>query len=31
VIRVSSKLYRFSSRLVQVNDTLTDVDFVGQE
>ncbi len=31
VMRVFSKLYRFAPRLVQVNDTLTDVDFVGQE
>src|SRR5580765_5873650 len=31
VISVSSKLYRFSPRLVQVFDTLTGVDFIGAE
>jgi len=31
VIGVSSKLYRFSSQLIQVSDTLTNVDFTGQE
>lgn len=31
VIGVSSRRYRFASRLVNVFDTLTGVDFVGQE
>ncbi len=31
IIAVSSKRFRFSPRLVQVNDSLTDVDFVGIE
>jgi len=31
VIGVVSKQYRFSSQLIQVADTLTNVDFVGQE
>jgi hypothetical protein len=31
VIGVVSKQYRFASRAIQVNDTLTDVDFVGLE
>lgn len=31
VIRVSSNRFRFASRIFQVNDTLTDVDFVGLE
>ena len=30
-LRVSSRLYRFAQRTVQVTDTLTDVDFVGLE
>ena len=30
-IRVSSRLYRFASRTLQVNDTLTNIDFVGLE
>jgi hypothetical protein len=31
VIAVSSKRYRFTSRVINVSDTLTDVDFVGSE
>ena len=31
VIGVSSKQYRFTSRVLQVTDSLTDFDFVGQE
>jgi hypothetical protein len=31
VIGVSSKRFRFSSKLVQVVDSLTDVNFVGIE
>ncbi len=31
VIGVTSKRYRFGSRVVNVTDSLTDVDFVGQE
>ncbi|MEQ1605546.1 MAG: carboxypeptidase-like regulatory domain-containing protein, partial [Pyrinomonadaceae bacterium] len=31
VIGVTSKRYRFGSRVVNVTDTLADVDFVGQE
>lgn len=31
VMAVSSRRYRFAPRAVQVFDTLTDVDFVGQE
>ncbi|MEP6788424.1 MAG: carboxypeptidase regulatory-like domain-containing protein, partial [Acidobacteriota bacterium] len=31
VIGVVSKQYRFSSQLIQVGDTLTNMDFVGQE
>jgi len=31
VIGVVSKLYRFSSQLVTVSDTLKNVDFIGQE
>lgn len=31
VIGVVSKLYRFSSQLVTVEDTLTNVNFIGQE
>ena len=31
VMTVQSKLYRFASRLVEVTDTLTNIDFVGQE
>ncbi len=31
IIAVSSKRFRFSPRVVQVNDSLTDVDFVGIE
>jgi hypothetical protein len=31
VIAVTSKRYRFTSRTVNVSDTLTDVDFVGLE
>ena len=31
VIGVASKIYRFQAQLVQVNDTLTDVNFIGQE
>ena len=31
VIGVSSRRYRFASRLVNVSDPLADVDFVGQE
>jgi hypothetical protein len=31
VVSVSSKLYRFQSMMLQVTDTLTGVDFVGQE
>ncbi len=30
-LAVTSNRYRFSSRFVQVQDTLTDVDFIGQE
>ena len=30
-ITISSRLYRFASRVVQVSDTLSDVDFVGLE
>lgn len=31
VVGVQSKLYRFSTQFVQVNDTLTGVDFIGQQ
>jgi len=31
VMGVNSKLYRFATQLVQVNDTLTGIDFMGQE
>lgn len=31
VIGVASKRYRFASRVLQVTDTLTSVDFVGDE
>ena len=31
VIGVVSKQYRFSSQLIQVGDTLTDINFVGQD
>ena len=31
VVGVTAKRYRFAQRVVQVFDTLTDVDFVGQE
>ena len=31
VIGVMSKQYRFTSRLVQVADTLTDANFIGTE
>ncbi|MEQ1606979.1 MAG: carboxypeptidase-like regulatory domain-containing protein, partial [Pyrinomonadaceae bacterium] len=31
VIGVTSKRYRFGSRVVNVTDSLSDVDFVGQE
>jgi hypothetical protein len=31
VVQVSSRLYRFSQRVVQVADTLNNVDFVGLE
>ena len=31
VLGVTSKRYRFTSRLVNVTDSLADVDFVGQE
>lgn len=31
VISVSSRLYRFRSQILQINDTLTDVNFVGRE
>lgn len=30
-IGVNAKRYRFATRILQVQDTLTDVDFVGQE
>ncbi|MEQ1606339.1 MAG: proprotein convertase P-domain-containing protein [Pyrinomonadaceae bacterium] len=30
-VGVSARRYRFTPRIVQVQDTLTDVDFVGQE
>ena len=30
-LRVSSRLYRFASRALQVTDTLTNIDFVGLE
>ncbi|HQZ94940.1 MAG TPA: carboxypeptidase regulatory-like domain-containing protein [Pyrinomonadaceae bacterium] len=30
-VGVSARRYRFTSRILQVQDTLTDVDFVGQE
>ena len=31
VLGVNSKRYRFTSRVVNVADTLSDVDFIGQE
>ena len=31
VVSVASRRYRYAPRVVQVFDTLTDVDFVGQE
>ena len=31
VIGVSARRYRFNSRVVNVSDTLADVDFIGQE
>ncbi|MBK6724250.1 MAG: carboxypeptidase regulatory-like domain-containing protein [Acidobacteria bacterium] len=31
VMSVESRRYRFAPRIIQVIDTLTDVDFVGQE
>ena len=31
VLSVQSRRYRFAPRIIQVVDTLTDVDFVGQE
>jgi len=31
VMGVASKTYRYATQLVQVNDTLTGVDFYGQE
>jgi hypothetical protein len=31
VMAVNSRLYRFTPRVVQVTDTLTDVDFIGLE
>lgn len=31
VVSVASKRYRYAPRLLQVFDTLTDIDFVGQE